>query len=70
MYIFKTEDMVGAKHLRRSRVWRFTLRCGGEVFTDCFAADQNEVLADSSRDLECPGDCGVDCLVEWRHDKE
>ena len=70
MYIFKTSDLEGAKFLKRSSVWRFKLCCGGEVFTDCFAADQNEVLADSSRDLECPGDCSVDCLVELRCDKE
>ena len=70
MYIFKTEDMVGAKHLRRSRVWRFTLRCGGAVFTECFAADQNEVLADSALPLECPECDYATCLVEMRSDHE
>ena len=71
MYIFKTADVEETAFLRRSAVWRFKLRCGGgAVFTDCFAADQNEVLADSSRPLEC-SECGLaTCLVETRSDHE
>jgi len=70
MYIFKTSDLEGAKFLKRSSVWRFKLCCGGRVFTACFAADQNEVLADSSEPLHCPECEHAICLVELRCDKE
>lgn len=67
MYVFKPDDIASVTRLKRSKMWRFHLRCGALIYSAAGAYTEDEVCVDSDRPIDnCyVSACSLErCLVQ------
>lgn len=64
MYVFKPNDIAEVAWLKRKKLWRFRLICGGMIWAAVQSGSQIEVLTASDISLDCPEGCTKECPVQ------
>jgi len=64
VYIFSPDIITEITQLKRLKVFRFRLKCGGAVLTTCGGFSLKEFCVASDIPLECPEGCTEECPVQ------